>query len=75
LSYAPTESHDEHGEHRERGFLVRDTLRSVAIEAARTFDQRAVVFGHDGKVGLLYPRTERWMVMPIRTAPDLVARG
>jgi hypothetical protein len=74
LAYLPTTSHDDKGDHCERGFLVHGMARELSLVAARAFEQRAVVFGHGGTCGLLFPRTDRWVIMPLKQLPEFRRR-
>ncbi|MCC6322245.1 MAG: DUF3293 domain-containing protein [Phycisphaerales bacterium] len=56
---------DRSGAWPEPGWLVTRTNRDLALSLARAFGQRAVVYGHGGKTGLLIAATDQWLVRPL----------
>ena len=59
-------SSDGRGHWKERGFAVVGIPRSAALELGRLFEQRAVVCGENGRIGLLAMKTEQWLARPAR---------
>jgi hypothetical protein len=45
----------------EPGFAVWEIERAILLDLARIFEQRAVIWGSSGKVGILETATERWI--------------
>lgn len=54
----------------EEAFLVENLSREDALLLCRGFGQAAAVFAVGGKVGLLWTRSDRWVVLPARRALD-----
>lgn len=66
LMRAPELSSDTEGRHAEPGWLIVGISREQTLMLARRFGQQAAVLGVGAHAGLLYPRTERWVVTPSR---------
>lgn len=48
----------------EASYLVEGLSREEVMKLGRRFDQSAAVFGIAARCGLLWMRTERWVVLP-----------
>lgn len=69
LAARPMRSSDPAGGWAERSFLVKEIAREEVLDACRRFGQAAAVFGVHDRCGLLWVRTERWVVMRPRFVP------
>ena len=61
----PAEGRSPDGAWREPSRIILGVDRTRALELARRFEQRAVVWGERGRIGVLDCPTERWTIRSI----------
>lgn len=68
--WSPARNAAPDGAWAEEAFIIENLSRHEALSLCRRFGQAAAVFAIGEKVGLLWARSERWVVLPARRALD-----